>query len=159
MVYGKIISRLNNRYLLFQYHAKIHTLEAVYMANYDQEDVFMQAEIQYALKTINAGLIINGGAAVAVLTILGSFVEAKVPINEYFIWSLRFFALGVFSSAISSGCSYVSQYYYHLVYVELKGRKTADYWRYGALVAIAIGFISFIIGVGFASNAFSLVKI
>ena len=129
------------------------------MANYDQEEVFMQAEIQYALKTINAGLIINGGAAVAILTILSSFVEAKVPINEYFIWSLEIFAFGVLSSAISSGCSYVSQYYYHLAYVEMKDKKVADYWRYVAVGAIIIGFISFIIGVCFASYAFSIVKI
>ena len=130
------------------------------MADKDENQIaFMQAEIQYALKTITSELLINGGAAVAVLTILGSFVEAKVAINCFFLWSLKFFAAGVFASAASSGFSYISQYYYHLDYVGMEKKKVADGWKYGAIGAIAVGFICFIIGVCFASYAFSLVKI
>lgn len=83
----------------------------------------IRAEVQKELfkSVIDAGqhalrvsLAINGGAAVAVLAFLGNLMT-KSPATSLgqFPTAMLFFVSGVLAAAIATGCTYLTQHWYH----------------------------------------------
>lgn len=105
---------------------------------------------QHALKTI---ILVNGGAAVAVLAFIGNIWTKLQGINvaEALITSEAWFAGGVLLGAVATGTSYFAQYFYE--------RKTFDRWAIGfhmATVALVVGaYASFGLGIHSIHNALS----
>ncbi|WP_110953620.1 hypothetical protein [Anaerosinus massiliensis] len=74
---------------------------------------------QYALRY---AIIINGGAGVALLAFSGNILSNGGSVNNCLASSLLLFAFGVLSTAISSGASYLSQWYYASSFAKQKDK-------------------------------------
>ncbi len=97
---------------------------------------------QHALKTI---ILINGGAAVAVLAFIGNIWRKLqgMDVAGALVTSEGWFAGGVLLGAVATGTSYFAQYFYE--------RKTFDKWAIGfhvVTVALVVGaYASFGLGI------------
>ncbi|MFB3893001.1 MAG: hypothetical protein ACE15C_13365 [Phycisphaerae bacterium] len=67
--------------------------------------IHFSAVVSFARDAVKTTLLINGGAAVAILTKLGSASYSA----DYFKWSLLTYACGVLAAAIASGLAYFAQ--------------------------------------------------
>jgi hypothetical protein len=101
-----------------------------------------------------AGLIINGGAATAVIALLAKdkvdpIIFKTVP------WCLTIYAIGVTASAIMMYCAMMHAdrwnfYWYHLAYTADKpsaaeNENKASYWRTGLRVSFVVAMAGFLI--------------
>jgi hypothetical protein len=103
--------------------------------------------------TAQAGLIINGGAATAVIALL-----AKDKVDPLILktvpWCLAVYAIGVAASAIMMYCSMMhadnwNYFWYHMGYTadttSARDRETnASYWQKGVRVSFVMGMASFL---------------
>lgn len=64
---------------------------------------------QSAIKT---SFLLNGGASLATLVFIGHLAQFHPAKIGLFLYLLRLFAWGVFASAITSGVTYLSQWFY-----------------------------------------------
>jgi hypothetical protein len=109
---------------------------------------------KFAELTVRSLLILNGGAAIGLLTFAGKAFETK-PIPQPLACALFAFGLGAVSSVILAGTSYLAQHFYN------KGLTGADWERTGlsfhgvAVVAAFFGLGAFGYGILKASEAFS----
>jgi hypothetical protein len=77
-------------------------------------------------ETIKAAILINGGAAVAVLAFIGHLVAIHAPSAAVmnFAWPLALFVIGVLASALASGITYVVHWcYVTALNYEFAGKK------------------------------------
>jgi len=68
--------------------------------------------IQSGQNAIRSSFLLNGGAAVAILAFIGKLTEtqaAKIPV---FAASLTIFVIGVLAISVTSGLTYLSQWFY-----------------------------------------------
>lgn len=72
----------------------------------------MRAVISFGQGAIRSLILINGGAAVAVMTFVGNLKSRHENGAETLAQSLLLFALGVVAAAIVAGFAYVTQYLY-----------------------------------------------
>ena len=112
-----------------------------------------EATIRFADIAIRSLLILNGGAALALLTFAGNAASRGQQIS--FEWSLLAFGIGAAFSVATAGFSYLSQSLY------TEGEAGTPYARLGLsmrLVAFAIGFVAwllFLVGIGLAVCSFA----
>lgn len=88
------------------------------LAHYDAQQQhaleMLRAVIGYGQAALKSALLINGGAAAALLAFIGNIwakgitAAAVVPLTN----SIVFFAFGVLSAALGTGTTYVTQYCY-----------------------------------------------
>jgi hypothetical protein len=125
-------------------------------------DEFAETRSHEAVKTsydfskaaAQAGLIINGGAATAVIALLAkdkveSIVFKTVP------WCLTIYAIGVTASAIMMYCAMMHAdkwnfYWYHLAYTAntpgaAESEAKANYWQNKIRVSFVVAMASFLI--------------
>jgi len=103
---------------------------------------------------INSIILINGGAAVALLAFIGHLAVAATSKYQVasFAESLRFFVAGVLCGALASSTTYVSQFCY--------GRNgpwwagTAIFFHVATILVAICAFASFLLGADFAYQAF-----
>jgi hypothetical protein len=71
--------------------------------------------ISHASETIKAAILVNGGAAVAILAFLGSSkgVSLSRGAASFATDSAAFFVYGVLCGAVAAGSTYLTQYCYH----------------------------------------------
>jgi hypothetical protein len=77
-------------------------------------------------ETIKAAILINGGAAVAVLAFIGHLVAIHAPSAAVmnFAWPLALFVIGVLASALASGVTYLVHWcYVTALNYEFAGKK------------------------------------
>lgn len=100
-------------------------------------------------------LLVNGGASVALLALLGHFVSTgKAQATTAFVPVLQWFALGVALCVLCSGLTYVSQAFYQ--YEESRTpRLTAWVFHALALAAWVGGGVGFVQGALNAARIFS----
>jgi Mn2+/Fe2+ NRAMP family transporter len=111
---------------------------------------------KYAVETIKALLVINGGAAVALLAFAGNFAKGggdAASIASSLGRSLVAFGIGALFSALTFFCAYTSQLQY--------GRGGEDYppahrWHYGTYAMLVISVAGFLTGLWFARAALYL---
>lgn len=70
---------------------------------------------------IKSAILINGGAAIALLAFIGSIYNASqsTEVATQLTYSMRLFIIGVSSGAIASGTTYISQLFYATEYKRL----------------------------------------
>ena len=91
--------------------------------------------IDLGVFTLKVAIIINAGAAVALLTFFGSlsrqlmYPEVIISIN----WAIRYFGIGVLSGAIAATASFFSEYYEF----EKKENCAKNFFRAAVLFGIA----------------------
>lgn len=110
-------------------------------------DIGMGLIKEYTCNGLKALLLLNGGAAVAILAFLGNII------NSYYekwlfgmAWRLMFFSLGSFFATIAWLFSYTSQTYYNAATGDTDKITKGDFWRYITILSVIIGGILFLIG-------------
>ena len=88
--------------------------ESKYKAQLENEMEMFKTIFVYGQSTLKAMLLINGGAAVAMLAFLSRYLSAGASdVNmHYFTLALLLFGAGVFLGALTAGLSYITQYCY-----------------------------------------------
>lgn len=123
--------------------------------NFQQEAHLEQFKsvMQVSVLALRSAMIINGGAALSLLTFLGNMKDSAGML--YFICSLKFYIGGVALAAVATGSSYFAQYrYLH----ELKNENSKPRGQYITYITMALVFLSyaaFIIGGIEASSGFN----
>lgn len=72
----------------------------------------------FAKAALTTSILVNGGAAVALLAFLGNLIS-KTPrswVDPLFIWSLGVFAAGVFFGAAATGFAFLAQYKFYRMF-------------------------------------------
>jgi hypothetical protein len=104
--------------------------------------------ITYGAEAMKAAILVNGGAAVALLAFLGSSKGISLARIPTFLLAnaILFLAGGVLCAAIAMATSYLTQFYYHQnQYVEqinAKG-KMAPFFRYLSLAFVVFSYGAF----------------
>ena len=103
-----------------------------------------RSTMQLAQAALKSSILINGGAAIAMLAFIGhiwnsgQFSSIQSQISGSLIW----FLLGVFVSAVATGTGYVTQVFYF----EFQDNKIALRWRIISVVLIVFSYIFFLLG-------------
>lgn len=109
----------------------------------------------FAQMAIKSALIINGGAAIAILAFLGNVWKNNMDVSsvDSFIMALEYFSWGVLAGAICAGLSYIVQYLY-----------TNEYNKFGigihvaAIFSICVAYVFFLLGISGVADAFLSMK-
>jgi hypothetical protein len=127
-----------------------------------ERDDFAEARSHEAVKisydfgkaAAQAGLIINGGAATAVIALLAKD-KVDPAIFKTVPWCLTIYALGVTASAIMMYCAMMHAdkwnfYWYYLAYTAdtpsaVESEKKANYWQNKLRVSFVVAMASFFI--------------
>ena len=104
---------------------------------------------QNALKSV---ILINGGAAVAILAFVGSTWDksANTNVGKKLLISMVLFAFGVLAGGIASGLTYLAQ----RAYADEKRRKLGDRLNLAIIFAVIAAYLLFVIALGVAFFAF-----
>lgn len=115
------------------------------------EKEMFQAVIAFGQATIRNLILINGGACVAMLALIGGIFDKAEALARSLSSALLFFGGGVLLGALAAGASYISQscYYYD------EDNKRGDIWRWGC---IGIGVASYVAFAGGCLVTFMLIK-
>ena len=101
---------------------------------------------------VRAGLVINGGGALAVVALIGHLASqsyARLPLDQFGL-PFYLFVLGVFSGAVTFGVQYVAQRFY------LDGRLRPAHLFNAATVALIFSeYALFLLGAHFLYRVFT----
>lgn len=159
-VAGEDASESERRRAIADLHLAAYTSERA--AALQHQALIASSDLEAFRVTIQAGaiarkdlLIINGGASVALLALLGHFVASgKMQATMAFAPVLLSFSLGVAMCALCSASTYVSQAFYQH---EIEGKKPMLAWIFHGL-ALAFwlsGAASFVYGAVGAATLFT----
>jgi len=81
-------------------------------SNYANDLEMFRSVIQSGQNAVKSALLMNGGAAVALLAYIGKLTETQQLRIPVFAEALAIFVLGVFAIVVSSGSTYLSQWFY-----------------------------------------------
>lgn len=128
---------------------------------YEAKVKFMLAGFRATLAAIKTALttaiLLNGGAAIALLAWLGN-VYSKNQVIPPVMPALLLFALGVFFSSFATGTAYLAQAKFQVhAKKQLNGNETGDEpkgLQFISISLVGIGYIFFLVG-AFLRSAFS----
>ena len=84
--------------------------------NYNAQIKSFEATIQFAVSAIKSLIIINGGAAIACVTIIGSAIRNPTDANSIIVTNfsgpITYFLLGVFFAVFAGIIAYLAQYFF-----------------------------------------------
>ena len=120
-----------------------------YRAEVDSNGRMLEATIALAGMALKSAMLINGGAAVAMLAYLGNVASKEVEVGSI-PGALSFFVAGVLSAAIGTGCGYLCQ----ATYAE-GHHKWGIGLRIAAAVLVISSYIFFGLGGAEAYGSFS----
>ena len=108
--------------------------------------------IEFAIFAVKAAMLVNGGAAIALLAFLGNFAQANSPVAGLtsFVLPIYWFTAGVFAAALGAGFGYFTQldYLHETGDVARTGQaKEAPQWHGSTISIIVLAYICFGIGV------------
>lgn len=135
---------------------------AVFRAEHERNLAHYEAQQQHSLEmfrsimpfahsALKSAILINGGAAVALLAFIGKIwgTTGAIHIANSITLSIAFFSFGVLASALASGTSYLTQYGYAVGWGKVK-------LLHGATVIIIVAtYVLFGLGAYEAYSAFS----
>ncbi len=118
------------------------------------------AVISFAQTALKVPILINGGAAIAILALVGNiWKENRLTVD--LAGSLLFFSIGVLIAAIGSGAAYLAQ----LLFLRVRGTEEdkameskAEKWQLAAIILVMISYILFMFGAWWAFDTFSTLK-
>jgi len=113
-----------------------------------------RSTVAFAQAALKSSILINGGAAVAILAFIGHIWNKGLssPIQNQISGSLILFFLGVLVSAMATATSYLTQVFYS----ELQDHARALKWRMISIVLILFSYIFFLTGGIYAYKAFTI---
>lgn len=103
--------------------------------------------IKFALEGMKVMLLLNGGAAIALLTFLGH--STNFPLHNA-AWSLLAFGAGALFTVIAFFSAYMTQLNYGKEDFDKGSRPKALWWHNATYVVFALCVGSFIAGLGWA---------
>lgn len=115
-----------------------------------QDVEVLKAVFLFGGAALKSAILINGGAAVALLAFMGSIFIGKPDVVKELTCPLMVFTSGVLSAAIASSASYFSQGYY-----SRKNESAGNFWRRIAIICVVFSYILFAVGTRFSGNIFS----
>jgi hypothetical protein len=129
---------------LTYYNAQV----AFEVANYTES---FKAVIQAGQTALKSAILINGGAAVALLAFIGSLWSSSpsIKVVESLSSSMQFFVFGVLSSAIATGIVYLAQYANML-----KKSWTFRILNFISIILVIFSYICFVTGSYYGFQAF-----
>ena len=108
----------------------------------------------FANAALRGLLIVNGGAAIAILAFLGKVVSRSPDATKLSVGNfecpLMIFGLGVFCSALAAGLGFLSQLCFH----DLHRSALGNGFRIAAVVVAIAGYVLFLAGLCEAGRAF-----
>ena len=106
--------------------------------------------IAFALTTVNAAMLINGGAAIALLAFLGNLEPDRlVSTRPHSAFALFAFAIGVLAGASGAALGYFTQYRYQSDFVLTGKPSTLGICLHcAAIIVVFLAFFLFVLGVG-----------
>ncbi|WP_027938021.1 hypothetical protein [Anaeroarcus burkinensis] len=155
-----------------EYYKAVHQAKMADI-NRLQEDqrLLTKYSIELGQNTLRYAVLINGGAAVAMLAFIGNIASRCQSVSGYLAWGAIWFSLGVLASALSSGSGYFSQCYYAVSFQKRKEnmikninenvadkdklsecigcneQRNGDWWRYIAIGFALFGYVFFLVGI------------
>lgn len=117
------------------------------------------AVISLAQTALKIPILINGGAAIAILALVSNTWKEN-SLTAGLALSLLFFSIGVLVAAIGSGAAYLAQ----LIFLRVCGpedkatESKAKKWQLAAIICVVISYILFMLGAWWSYSAFSTLK-
>ncbi len=109
-----------------------------------------KATISLAQTALKIPILINGGAAIAILALIGNTWNGN-SLAADLAKSLLFFSFGVLVAAIGTGVSYLTQYRFQYEDKDITGHIC----RYAAIAGVVSSYIFFLAGACWAYFVFS----
>ena len=126
----------------------------------DDKDFYVKAKIEefkacaaLAQTALKAAMLINGGAAVAILAFMGN-IWSKGNVTTGLTECLWFFTGGIITAAFGAGTAYLAQHGFVLSKYKNEQKK-AIRWRVASIVLIILSYIIFAFGAWWAGDTFS----
>ncbi len=119
---------------------------AHFTANNEHSIEMLKGVLEAGKSALHALLIINGGAAVALLGVMSNLAGkgGGAPLARYLALPLLEFGIGVLVGAIGFAFRYFSQACYsESANTQNPYRRWGDWFRYGAIASAFIGFVLF----------------
>jgi hypothetical protein len=118
----------------------------------DQNLAMLKAVIEIGQNAIRHAMFINGGAAVALLAVLGNLIsKGDKSFAVTLSGAILPFSLGVLFAAMANGAAYFSQRAYH----HRPDEPIGDNWTRISVGLVIAGYAAFLAGCLFAYFAFS----
>jgi len=116
---------------------------AHYQATLDGNSQMFASVLDYGKHALNSIMVINAGASVALLSLIGSLTTQASPLaGARFALPLLLFVLGVVFSAVASGGSYCAQYFY----VEQPDQIVGKRFHLATVLFVVCAYLIFIAG-------------
>lgn len=97
---------------LEQYRSQLQLHVAQYEAENESSLEMFRSVIQSGQNAMRSSFLLNGGAAIAMLAFISRLTEAHLDKVAAFTASLIPFVIGVLAIAVTSGATYLSQWFY-----------------------------------------------
>lgn len=134
-----------------KYKAELSNWGAAYNYALDSNLESFRSVITAGQNSIKTSFLLNGGAAIALLAFIGHLTEIKSPQVHVFANGLIPFALGVLTTTITSGLTYLCQWLYASAHEQ--ARKAAESVNILAIIVGAAAYLFFIWGLCAAYHA------
>lgn len=116
------------------------------------------AAVEFAKMSLNGLMLINGGAAVGLLSLLGYIwkdsADKAAAIAPKMVWPIGIHAVGAACAVVSAICTYVAQQKCVSAYAGDTSCGSGEVESFLAYVFAGGAIFSFVIGVVLAANAF-----
>lgn len=116
------------------------------MNNNEIDIELLRATLNAGLGSLKTYLIINGAAALSILTFIGKLTEEHSGKISFFANSLLAFTMGIIFVSLGSGLAYITQACYQNYQDEIK-YKVGKYLNYLTVFCVFCSLISFCCGV------------
>lgn len=136
---------------LEQYKMQFHADLAQWEARNKAAATMLNAAIGFAHSALRIIILINGGAAVAVMGLIGSIAQ-KTQVPNALAWGAALFGVGVFLGGLCAADSYFAQYAYS--HFE---EKRGDRWRIAAILTGLGSMVLFLVGLILVIFGFSAI--
>lgn len=127
---------------------------AQYKAEVDGQNEMFRSVIDTGKTALTTSILVNGGATVALLALIGNLLAKAVPgqaaiLAPGLLSAVVSFAAGVLLGAVATGATYCTQYCYHHEH-----SKSATTFHIATFVFVVSTYVAFAIGVGLAYHGF-----
>jgi hypothetical protein len=121
--------------------------------NQDGSLEMFRSVIETAKVALTTSILVNGGATVALLALVGAVIgkasgNSSIP-PAALVYALISFALGVLAGAIATGTTYCSQYCYHQEF-----NRSASAFHAVTVILVLASYVAFLSGVASAYHGF-----
>ena len=126
---------------------------------HEQEQEVFKSVIAYGEVTVKSALLINGGAAVAMLAFAGNLATrvGEPEIASRFAAAMVAFGAGAWLAVLGAGFGYIAQScYLRELRLEFSLRRSGHRWRKITAITVGAAMLAFAIGVGCATFAVTL---